>query len=126
MRALAVIRTVAIKTCHEQHDRDGDISAGLFGETNEGGNLVALEGRAVGVRDDDLMDGRLPHRGSLQVHLFLAVEGKPLDVLLIVLLCVVDVREARDTIDDGYAAEEIRCLLGLVVLQGILGLFLKA
>lgn len=88
--------------------------------------MVALEGRAVGVRDDDLMDGRLPHRGSLQVHLFLAVEGKPLDVLLIVLLCVVDVREARDTIDDGYAAEEIRCLLGLVVLQGILGLFLKA
>lgn len=125
MRTLAVIRTVAVKACHEQHDRGGGVSAGFFGETDEGGDLVALEGRAVGVRDNDLMDGGFPHRGGLQIHVFLAVEGKPFDVLLVVLLCVVDVREARDTVDDSSTAEEIRCLLGLIVLQGILGLFLK-
>lgn len=87
--------------------------------------MVALERRAVGVRDDDLVDSGFPHRGGLQIHVFLAVEGKPFDVLLVVLLCVVDVREARDTVDDSSTAEEIRCLLGLFVLQGILGLFLK-
>lgn len=119
MRALAVIRTVAIKSCHEKHDGGGSVSAGLLGETDEGGNLVALEGRAVGVRDNDLVDYRFPHRGSLQVHLFLAVEGKPFDVLLVVLLCVVDVREARNTVDDSSTAEEVRCLFGLIVLQGI-------
>lgn len=121
MRALAVVRPIAIKTRQQQHRWDVVTRASLLREARVDWDVLAIGRRAMSVGDDDFVDGGLPERGSLQVDLLLAVEGVPFDVTFVVLVCIIDVGEAGDAVDDGGAAEVVRCFVGLVVADGFLG-----
>lgn len=121
MCTLAVVRPISIKTCQQQHNRNGVARASLFWEARVDGNMLAIDGGAVGVGDDDFVDGRLPERGSSQVGLLLAVEGIPFDIVFVILVCVVDVREARDAVDNGGTTEIVGCFVCLVVADSFLG-----
>lgn len=87
--------------------------------------MLAIDGGAVGVGDDNFVDGGLPERGSFQVDFLLAVKGMPFDVVFVILVCVVNVGEAGDAVDDGGAAEVVGCFVGLVVVDGCRGLLFE-
>ena len=104
VRALAVVRPVAVQSCHDQHYGDGVGLVCARRGADVDGDVRAVVAGAVGVRHDHLVDGLGPEAGCLQVGLFLALKGYPLDG---VGLGDVHVGEARNAVDDRGAAEEV-------------------
>lgn len=125
LRALAVVRSIAVETRHEQHDGDRGASSGLCGSANVDRDAFAVERRTVGVRYGDFGDGWFPERSGLEVDLLLAVKGIPFDVFCVALVGVVNVWETRDSVYHCRTAKVFRCFFGLATLLCAFGLLLE-
>lgn len=80
MAALAVVRTVSVKTGHEQHDRHGVLCAGFFRYADVGWDFpAAVVAGVVRVWNHHFFEDWVPQRCCLYVDLLLVVEGPALD-----------------------------------------------